>query len=728
MRFSLLLLLTLLTTQLRAQVISVATARTQANGTTVTVRGVVTNGSEFGNPLRFIQDPTAGIGLYNPSLPALTSLVRGDSVEATGTISPYQNLMEIAVTSITVISSNNPLPAPKLVTFTQGYAEAYEGQLVRFNNITFATSGTFAGNTNYDITDGSSTGEVRINGSSNIVATPMPSNSIDIIGIMGQYSSTYQLLPRKLDDFISIGNPPVFTTSLKQSNIQTTSFTVSFTTQSNGNTIIKYGLTPNNLNQTAFVSTQTTNHSINLTGLTAGTIYYLKGFSVSASSDTSSSAVQAMATQSLSTGDIKVYFNRTVDNTVSSGTNAIHLDQVMDDTLIAYIGRAKFTLDIAIYNVDNANNIITAINQAAANGITVRVIGDDGITSTNWNNFSSSISKIKSPTGTEYGIMHNKMVIIDANSSNPNDPILWTGSANFTTDQIIIDAQDVIIFQDQSIVRAALIEFNEMFGNTFGPYKIDNTPKEFVIGNKRVEMYFSPSDVVNTQVKNALLTADNSINYCVFGFTRTELAYAITDAYTAGASIVQGMVDDTSSASAVYNIIVGAVGTNNHRIFPLPYQLHHKYAIVDAFDVNSDPQVITGSYNWSNSATFRNDENTVIVHDATIANIYFQEFSQRFKDAGGSVVVSDNYLTQVPDQFLVYPNPAADFIQISASVQTPNASVNLFDINGRLLKQIQLTQNITNTTLDLQDITNGIYILQLTSGKVTKTVKVSVNR
>jgi hypothetical protein len=169
------------------------------------------------------------------------------------------------------------------------------------------------------------------------------------------------------------------------------------------------------------------------------------------------------------------------------------------------------------------------------------------------------------------------------------------------------------------------------------------------------------------------------------------------------------------------------VGTNNHRIFPLPYQLHHKYAIVDAFDVNSDPMVITGSFNWSNSATFRNDENTVIVHDATIANIYFQEFSQRFKDAGGTVVVSNEDIGTTPEQFLIYPNPATDRIYINASLNSTGAQITLLDLNGRVINLVECTQSITNTSMSTSDLPNGMYLMQLSSGKVNKTIKISVN-
>src|ERR1051325_472283 len=46
-----------------------------------------------------------------------------------------------------------------------------------------------------------------------------------------------------------------------------------------------------------------------------------------------------------SSGDIKIYFNHPVDNSVSSGVNAVYLNQSMDDTLVAYIDRANYSLD-----------------------------------------------------------------------------------------------------------------------------------------------------------------------------------------------------------------------------------------------------------------------------------------------------------------------------------------------------------------------------------------------
>lgn len=65
-------------------------------------------------------------------------------------------------------------------------------------------------------------------------------------------------------------------------------------------------------------------------------------------------------------------------------------------------------------------------------------------------------------------------------------------------------------------------------------------------------------------------------------------------------------------------------------------KLHHKYMIIDA-DTAFNPTVITGSANWSRNANAINDENTLFIHDARIANQYAQEFYARYEQAGGEL-------------------------------------------------------------------------------------------
>src|ERR1700739_632245 len=47
---------------------------------------------------------------------------------------------------------------------------------------------------------------------------------------------------------------------------------------------------------------------------------------------------------------IKCYFNHPVNNAVSTTTNAICLNTAFLDTLIAYINRAKYTIDFCVYD------------------------------------------------------------------------------------------------------------------------------------------------------------------------------------------------------------------------------------------------------------------------------------------------------------------------------------------------------------------------------------------
>ena len=95
-----------------SQIISIASARLQAVGNTVSVSGIVTNGAELGVP-RYIQDGTAGIAVYST---LLSTVNRGDIITVTGILTNYQNLLELTpVNTFTVNSTGNTLPAATLL-------------------------------------------------------------------------------------------------------------------------------------------------------------------------------------------------------------------------------------------------------------------------------------------------------------------------------------------------------------------------------------------------------------------------------------------------------------------------------------------------------------------------------------------------------------------------------------------------------------------------------------
>ena len=95
---------------------TISEARSKAIGSTVAVTGIVTNGNELG-AIRYIQDETAGIGIYDLNLPTVH---RGDSITVKGVLTDYSNLLEISnVSSFSLHSSNNTLPEPKLLTIEQ---------------------------------------------------------------------------------------------------------------------------------------------------------------------------------------------------------------------------------------------------------------------------------------------------------------------------------------------------------------------------------------------------------------------------------------------------------------------------------------------------------------------------------------------------------------------------------------------------------------------------------
>ncbi|WP_045687090.1 phospholipase D-like domain-containing protein [Hymenobacter sp. AT01-02] len=631
------------------------------------------------------------------------------------------------------------------------YAEQYEGQLVKLTNATTVTTTAGAAvtafaSTTYRISNNATT-VMYVNAASTgpdgLIGKPSPTGTFDVVGIMSQFTRTagttgYQLLPRLYADFQQ-GLTPNIVSAPTTTNITTSGFTVNFRTQNAGTTKLEYAASAGGPFTALTSATSTTQHSLTISGLQPATVYYVKASSTN-SVGLSESRVLPMITASQSTGKMRTYFTNPVNTTLAlPGNTATYLaNGAVADTIARYISRAQQTLDIAVYNW-NSPVILAAVNAAQARGVQVRVIYENDNTNASISGLNAAIPRIGRQT--TQNIMHNKFVVIDANSTTPNQPWVWTGSTNWTPAQLSTDRNNSLAIQDQSLARVYTIEFNEMWGGgtqttaVFGSRKTDNTPHYLNIGGKSVESWFSPTDNVNGRLIETVATADNDLHIATMLITQSDIARAIRDQVQLKgiASCTEVLLDDTTSSAAsgsVFRTIKTAVG-NRILVNKLSGIMHHKYAIVDAGASQSDPLVFVGSHNWSLSANTENDENTLVVHDALITNQFYQEFARRIADQNAGVSVCSLVLankTAVQQSAVhVYPNPTSGSFQLRMhSDKARSARVVLRDATGRIVLDQTKTLNGQEVSVDASSLRAGLYLVQIETTESTQISRVVV--
>ncbi|NOY77486.1 MAG: T9SS type A sorting domain-containing protein [Calditrichaeota bacterium] len=389
-------------------------------------------------------------------------------------------------------------------------------------------------------------------------------------------------------------------------------------------------------------------HQVTLSNLWPGTVYHIKVVA-SSNSETVSSRDWMVITASHreSTGEMHVYFTKSVDTTralfaPAAGNQKPYL------ALIDRINQAQHSIDFCAYSL-NLSDVANALVKAKQRGVRVRFIYDDG-------HHQSAVERIKSfgirviddSFGTHNdgkGLQHNKFVIFDARDTTSfSDDWVWTGSYNFTTQATNDNAENAILIQDESLAKIYTMEFNEMWGSVtdtpnadssrFGQQKTDNTPHEVDVNGIRVEAYFSPGDHVENHIIGAIQSAENNIEFALLSFTRYSIRNALINAKVRQGVTIAGVLDrgEENNSYSQYRYL------KSNNIDVLLYgesgTLHHKYMIADGH-TDSDPLVETGSYNWTTSAENYNNENIVIVHNAQIADFYWQEFANRYHHSGG---------------------------------------------------------------------------------------------
>lgn len=317
----------------------------------------------------------------------------------------------------------------------------------------------------------------------------------------------------------------------------------------------------------------------------------------------------------LGTLDYAVYFSS--ETALTAITTTVETTE-MEAALLNLLNNATQSIDVAIYGFDRAS-LRDALIAAHNRGVTVRVIGDDDtIADPRYAPYYQALVDAGIaivPDILSY-LQHNKFAVID-------DQITWTGSTNWTDTGFTFNMNNSQVFTDTYIALAYSMEFEEMFSGHFSNGKTDNTPHVFTYTNAVIEIYFAPTDGTEGHILEALDSADSTFQFAQFFWTSAPLGQLAVSKFVTEGVDVWGTWDQLGAGNVSSQDNVLCAAGVPVRVEDFGGKLHHKVGVIDAY--GSDPTVVTGSFNWTASAEDNNDENTMIIHSADIADAYYQE-------------------------------------------------------------------------------------------------------
>lgn len=136
----------------------------------------------------------------------------------------------------------------------------------------------------------------------------------------------------------------------------------------------------------------------------------------------------------------------------------------------------------------------------------------------------------------------------------------------------------------------------------------------------RSSVYFSPGEECLHALRGSLERARRELDICVFTITDNRISRAIEAAHQRGVAvrIISDDMKREDLGSDVHALAAAGIPVRTDRNEEA--HMHHKFAVIDR------RVVITGSFNWTRSATERNHENIVVSGDATLVEPYQQQF------------------------------------------------------------------------------------------------------
>jgi phosphatidylserine/phosphatidylglycerophosphate/cardiolipin synthase-like enzyme len=340
-------------------------------------------------------------------------------------------------------------------------------------------------------------------------------------------------------------------------------------------------------------------------------------------------------------GQVDVYFN-------DPGTRPDNLWSRPDGlkAMINLIHNAQATLDFAVMGFTH-RDIIDAIEMAHDRGVKVRMVGD----ADHWGNegYRRLLNRqVPMSVGNGSHIMHDKFIVVDGR-------FVFMGTANWSVSDMTQNSNNMLLIDHPGVAADFTAEFEQMFNGLFGYTKqrIDNG-RVYQVGDTEVEVWFSPNEDTMGRMLEVVDAAEESVRFTIFAFTKDQVGSAYIrkmeelrqrfadDAdrddelprHSVAGVVDQSQLNSNGQYHEAHRLLAAGIPMrldgNDQSRKPGDYQagggrLHSKTMLVDTY-ADDGGTVMTGSFNWSASATVSNDEFLVVLRSPRISEDYNDYF------------------------------------------------------------------------------------------------------
>jgi len=325
------------------------------------------------------------------------------------------------------------------------------------------------------------------------------------------------------------------------------------------------------------------------------------------------------------------------------------LSRGLDQKILSFIDRAiddKWAVDMAIYEIEHkdiVDHLLAALNRGAKIRIVYHAKKKDKQTDINrkfLKDFPDNVTKVGRVTSS---IFHHKFLILrKLEGSEEGNPLaVLTGSTNHTLNGLYLQSNVVHVVENPAIASRYYNLFKLLFqGCTVGETKNFITSNNILLEDNEQVLFSPRSDYADLKkVRSIICKAKENVIFCTT-FKMDPLVISSFLPCEPGTVIRYGLQNSRSSVTGIHRF-----GT-----FVAPAYLKqglegflkestagqkgnilvHLKAIVCDFTTDS-PTVITGSNNFSTSASSKNDENMLVINgDTGVADTYACEIMRLY--------------------------------------------------------------------------------------------------